>query len=119
MPLSCVRLALSRQSARHVGRMVDVLESPVRDTFDYEVVSGADDCVAALNVRREESERLPWLERLHPETHVTQFDGHRVDVDPIDAAADNVAQSRTSRRGRGFVAPRAHRGKPLRDPVSG
>ena len=40
----------------------------------------------------EEGQRLAGLQRLQPQRHLGQLDGHRVDVDAVDAAADDAAQ---------------------------
>ena len=53
---------------------------------------GAEEAVADTDVVVEEGERLAGLEGLHPEADLAQLDGHRVDVDAVEAAADDVAQ---------------------------
>ena len=58
----------------------------------------ADQAVAALDVVVEEAERLAGLERLHPQADLAQLHGHGVDVDAVDAVADDVAQGVPERR---------------------
>ena len=52
----------------------------------------AQQAVANPDVVIEERERLARLERFEPQAHAAQLRGHRVDVDAIQAAADDVAQ---------------------------
>ena len=40
---------------------------------------------------------LPGLQGLHPEADLAQLDGHRVDVDAVDATADHVAHGLADR----------------------
>ena len=78
----------------------------------------AEQAVAALDVGVEEGERLARFEGLQPEADLAQLDRHRVDVDGVEAAADDVAQRVADLRRRGSLA-RADLGEALRDPVGG
>jgi hypothetical protein len=48
--------------------------------------------VAALDVGIEEAERSARLQRLHREGDPQRLNGHRVDIDAVEGAADDVAQ---------------------------
>jgi len=48
--------------------------------------------VAALDVGIEEAERSARLQRLHPDGDPQRLNGHRVDIDAVEGAADDVAQ---------------------------
>ena len=67
----------------------------------------------------EEAERLAWLDRLEPEADLAQLDRHWVDVDRVDAVADDVAEGGRDRRRGGLLVPGADAGQALRDPVGG
>ena len=95
------------------------LEGLVGDALGQERGRGAEQRVAALDVGVEEGERPAGLERLQPELDLAELDRHRVDVDAVEAAGDDVAQRVPGRLGRGLLVAGAHGGEALRDPVGG
>jgi hypothetical protein len=70
---------------------LDPLEGIVRDPGCDEVGRRSEQAVAALDVGIEKAERSARLQRLHPEGPA-ELNGHRVDIDAVEAAADDVAQ---------------------------
>ncbi|MCB1099837.1 MAG: hypothetical protein KDN22_29995 [Verrucomicrobiae bacterium] len=64
----------------------------IGDAFLDEGGRGAEQGVAAADVVVEERKWLAGFERLDPEGDLAQLDGHRVDVDSIQAAANHIAQ---------------------------
>ena len=68
--------------------------------------------VAVLDVGVEEAQRLARLQGLQPQRDLGQFDGHRVEVDAVDAAGDDLAQGGAYRVERS--APGCARGPPRR-----
>ena len=50
-------------------------------------------------------------ERLHPKAHLAQLGSHGIDVHPVEAATDHVAQRLTRRVGRGLVVAGADGGQ--------
>ena len=79
---------------------------------------GAEEAVAARLWSRN-GQRLARLEGLEPEADLAQLDGHRVDVDAVEAAADDVAQRGSDGRRRGLLVAGADGGQALGDPVGG
>ena len=79
----------------------------------------AEQGVAALDVGVEEGERLAGLEGLHPEADLAELDRHRVDVDAVEAAGDDVAERGSRRLGGGLVVAGADGGEALGDAVGG
>ena len=73
------------------------LNAPAGMPLVDELRGRADEGVAALDVGVEEGQRLAWVQGLQPEGDLRQFDGHRVDVDAVDAAGDDVAERRAER----------------------
>ncbi len=55
---------------------------------------GPQQAVAAEDAVVEEGEGLAGLEGLHPQAHLAELDRHGVEVDPVEAVADDVAQRR-------------------------
>ncbi|CAM5320813.1 hypothetical protein SCANM63S_00615 [Streptomyces canarius] len=71
------------------------LERLVRQTTREELGRRAEQSVAVLDVRVEEGE---WAARLHgldPQGDLGEFHGHRVEVDAVHAAGDDLAQGVT------------------------
>ena len=71
----------------------------------------ADDGVAALDVVVEEVERLAGDVGLEPEGDLAEFHGQRVEVDAVDAVADDVADRRAVGARRGLLLAGAHDGQ--------
>ena len=98
----------------------DRLERVGGDAGGDQLGGGAEEAVAEHDPVVEERERPAWLERLHPQRHLAELDGHRVHVDAVDAAADDVAQRRRGRSsGEGSGSLAADRGEPFGDSVGG
>lgn len=96
---------------------LDGLKGLVGDALLQEGRRGAEEAVAALDVVVEEGEGPPGRERFEPEVDLAQFDGHGVDVDAEDAAADHVADGRTDGVGGRLLIARADRRQTLADTV--
>ena len=67
----------------------------------------AEQGVAVLDVGVEERERQAGLHGLHPQAHLAQLDGHRVEVHAVDAAADDLPQRVAVLGGRGRAVRRS------------
>ena len=79
----------------------------------------AEEAVAALDVGVEEGQGLAGLERLEPEADLAQLDRHRVDVDGVEAVADDVAQGRADGLGGRLLVAGADLRQALGDAVGG
>jgi hypothetical protein len=51
----------------------------------------------------EEGKWLAGLERLHPQGHLAELDGHLVDIHAVDAPADHVTEGAAHRLGGRFL----------------
>jgi hypothetical protein len=71
----------------------------------------ADDGVAALDVVVEEVERFAGVVGFQPEGDLAEFHGQRVQVDAVDAFADDVADGGAKGAGRGLLLAGAHDGE--------
>jgi hypothetical protein len=71
----------------------------------------ADDSIAAFDVMVQKIERLAGIMRLQPKGDLTEFNGERIEIHPINASADHVAQGGAESRGRWLLFPRAHDGQ--------
>ena len=90
---------LPARAARACGCSVVAVErcvGVVGDAVAEEVVDGgvgadSDEAVAGLDVMVEEGEGFAGFERLEPEGDLAEFGRHRVEVDRVEAVADDVA----------------------------
>ena len=87
-------------------------EGFVGDAF-FEFVAGheADDGVAAFDVVVEEIEGFAGRVGFQPEGDLAQLDGKRVEVHPVDAVADDIANGLAEGGGAGLVVARAEDGE--------
>jgi len=90
-------------------------EGRVGDASREERRRRAEEGVAAADVRVEEVERAPRLQRFEPQGDLAELDRHGVLVDAIEAAAHHVAEGVAHGLGGGFVVAGAHRREALRD----
>src|SRR5262249_17050521 len=68
--------------------------------------------VPADNAILEKRQRPPRLERVHPQRHFAELDGHLIDVHAIDAPPDDVPQSSAYGLRRGLFVTGSHGGQP-------
>ena len=118
-PSRSCRLRFRQARATALSSPVSGLVSGVGDPGRDELGRRAEEAVAALDVGVEERERLAGLEGLEPEADLAQLDGHRVEVDGVDAVGDDVAQGMADGGGGGLALARADRRQALGEPVGG
>ena len=95
----------------------DRLEGVARDPSGDQRWCRSEQRVADLDVGVEEGQRRAGFQRLQPQADLRKFSGQRVDVHPVDAPSDHLAERRPQRDWTGLGVPCVERGDPLGDPT--